>query len=62
MAVVVIWLLFWCVITGDDGDIMDPAEIPLCQEYAGTGQCSAGDDCLYIHGDECEVGGKIIES
>lgn len=42
---------------GDDGnnDIMDPADIPLCNEYAATGMCSAGEDCVYIHGDECEV-------
>lgn len=37
------------------GDIMDPADIPLCSEYGATGQCSAGEDCLYIHGDMCEV-------
>jgi hypothetical protein len=40
-------------------DIMDPSDIPLCMEYAATGLCSAGDECAYIHGDECEVrGGK----
>eukprot|EP00775_Hariotina_reticulata_P007108 gene7108-7321_t len=38
----------------DFEDIMDPAEIPLCNEYAATGYCSAGEDCLYIHGDACE--------
>eukprot|EP00882_Tetradesmus_deserticola_P011463 GHRQ01012127.1.p4 GENE.GHRQ01012127.1~~GHRQ01012127.1.p4 ORF type:complete len:122 (+),score=54.14 GHRQ01012127.1:907-1272(+) len=42
---------------GDDveGEIMDPADIPLCSEYAATGTCSAGEDCLYVHGDVCEV-------
>lgn len=39
----------------DDGDIMDPAEIPLCNEYAAQGYCSAGEECCYIHGDVCEV-------
>jgi hypothetical protein len=39
----------------DFEDIMDPADIPLCNEYAATGYCSAGEDCLYIHGDACEV-------
>jgi len=43
---------------GDDGDIMDPADIPLCNEYAATGDCSAGEDCCYIHGEQCEVGGR----
>jgi hypothetical protein len=38
-----------------EGEIMDPADIPLCNEYAGTGTCSAGEDCLYVHGDVCEV-------
>lgn len=38
-----------------DGDIMDPAEIPLCNEFAATGGCSAGEECCYIHGDMCEV-------
>jgi hypothetical protein len=39
----------------EEGDIMDPADIPLCEEFSVSGQCSAGDECLYIHGDECEV-------
>jgi hypothetical protein len=39
-----------------EGEIMDPADIPLCNEYAATGTCSAGEDCLYVHGDVCEVG------
>jgi hypothetical protein len=37
---------------------MDPADIPLCNEYAATGTCSAGEDCLYVHGDVCEVGAR----
>ncbi|KAF6262683.1 hypothetical protein COO60DRAFT_1699128 [Scenedesmus sp. NREL 46B-D3] len=40
-----------------EGEIMDPADIPLCNEYAATGTCSAGDDCLYVHGDVCEICG-----
>jgi hypothetical protein len=43
----------------DDGDIMDPADIPLCNEYAATGGCSAGEECCYIHGDQCEVGRDV---
>lgn len=39
----------------DEGDIMDPADIPLCNEFAATGGCSAGEECCYIHGDQCEV-------
>jgi hypothetical protein len=42
----------------DEGDIMDPAEIPLCNEYAAQGYCSAGEECCYIHGDLCEVRGQ----
>lgn len=38
-----------------EGEIMDPADIPLCNEYAATGACSAGEDCLYVHGEVCEV-------
>lgn len=41
----------------DEGDIMDPAEIPLCNEYAAQGYCSAGEECCYIHGDLCEICG-----
>jgi hypothetical protein len=41
----------------DEGDIMDPAEIPLCNEYAAQGYCSAGEECCYIHGDACEICG-----
>lgn len=40
-----------------EGEIMDPADIPLCNEYAATGTCSAGEDCLYVHGDVCEICG-----
>jgi hypothetical protein len=39
----------------EDGDIMDPADIPLCNEFAATGGCSAGEECCYIHGDQCQV-------
>ncbi|KAF8058445.1 hypothetical protein HT031_005569 [Scenedesmus sp. PABB004] len=44
----------------DEGEVMDPADIPLCSEYAETGACSAGDDCLYVHGDACEVCGQHL--
>lgn len=40
-----------------EGDIMDPAEIPLCNEFAATGGCSAGEECCYIHGDVCKICG-----
>ncbi|WIA17572.1 hypothetical protein OEZ85_014399 [Tetradesmus obliquus] len=40
-----------------EGEIMDPADIPLCNEYAATGACSAGEDCLYVHGEVCEICG-----
>eukprot|EP00877_Chromochloris_zofingiensis_P000457 jgi/Chrzof1/10411/UNPLg00335.t1 len=41
---------------GDDdmGDIVDPAEIPLCMEYADNAMCPRGDACSLIHGDQCE--------
>lgn len=41
----------------DEGDVVDPGELPLCREYAESGTCSAGDDCLYVHGDTCELCG-----
>ena len=40
---------------GWGGDMADPADIPLCSEFSRTGDCSKGDDCPLIHGDECEV-------
>lgn len=46
---------------GDDdmGDIVDPAEIPLCMEYADNAMCPRGDACSLIHGDQCEVSGSL---
>lgn len=32
----------------------DPADIPLCPEFARRGECRAGDDCALIHGDLCD--------
>ncbi len=40
---------------GSGDSIVDPADIPLCSEYASQGQCRKGDACPLIHGDECEV-------
>lgn len=45
--------------SGDDGDVVDPADIPLCTEYEQTGGCAGGDDCPLIHGDQCEVCGMF---
>lgn len=38
--------------------VVDPADIPLCASYARAGACPAGDDCVLIHGDLCEVRGR----
>jgi hypothetical protein len=40
----------------DDGDSMDSADVPLCNEYAAIGGCSAGEDRCCKHGDQCKVG------
>lgn len=33
----------------------DPAEVPLCTQYAMQGSCNRDDACPLIHGDECEI-------
>lgn len=39
----------------DGADLVDPSDIPLCEDYEATGACPGGDDCPLIHGDKCEV-------
>jgi hypothetical protein len=36
-------------------DMEDPAEVQLCEAFIENGACSAGDECPYIHGDQCKV-------
>lgn len=36
-------------------EVADPADLPLCSEYAGFGSCHRGDNCHLIHGDLCEL-------
>jgi len=41
---------------------MDPADIPLCTEYEQTGGCRGGEDCPFIHGEQCQVRrGSLVE-
>ncbi|KIY96735.1 hypothetical protein MNEG_11227 [Monoraphidium neglectum] len=44
---------------GFDGeDLVDPSDIPLCQEYEAHGACAGGDECPLIHGEQCEGCGR----
>uniref|UniRef100_A0A061S6I4 E3 ubiquitin-protein ligase makorin n=1 Tax=Tetraselmis sp. GSL018 TaxID=582737 RepID=A0A061S6I4_9CHLO len=41
-------------------EAMDPADIPICSQFAAFGFCSKGDACPKIHGNLCEVCLKYI--
>lgn len=37
------------------GGMSDPADVPLCKQFAAYGSCALEDDCELIHGLECEI-------